>query len=257
METVSVPGGEEALEKLREAQTSGRPFRLILIDMHMPAMDGFSLVKQIRNHPGLSTATIMMLTSSGHRGDSDRCRQLGIAAYLVKPVRQSELRDAIVKVLGAKSESASAAPLLTRFSLQEAQGPAETLNILVAEDNPVNQKLAARLLEKRGHRAVVVANGREALDTLEKMNFDLILMDVQMPGMDGLDATKIIRNSEKGTGRHIPIVALTAHALKRDEERCIEVGMDAYLTKPIRPEKLDELLQKFATQKTDPIATAL
>ncbi len=135
--------------------------------------------------------------------------------------------------------------------------PAEILNILVAEDNAVNQRLAARLLEKRRHRVVVVANGREALDTLEKINFDLVLMDVQMPEMDGLDATRIIRNSETGTGRHIPIVALTAHALKRDEERCIEAGMDAYLTKPIRPEKLDEILQKYGALKTDPLATVL
>ncbi len=127
----------------------------------------------------------------------------------------------------------------------------------MAEDNAVNQRLAARLLEKRGHRVVVVANGREALDTLEKINFDLVLMDVQMPEMDGLDATRIIRNSETGTGRHIPIVALTAHALKRDEERCIEAGMDAYLTKPIRPEKLDEILQKYGALKTDPLATVL
>jgi CheY-like chemotaxis protein len=255
MQSVSVPGGDEALDELRAAHRSGTPFRLILMDMHMPAMDGFSLVEQIRKHPGLSTATIMMLTSSGHSGDTDKCRRLGIAAYLIKPVRQSELREAIVKALGAKSEEASAARRLKSHSSRGAEEPAEILNILVAEDNPVNQRLAARLLEKRGHRVVVVANGREALDTLDKINFDLILMDVQMPEMDGLDATKIIRNSETGTGRHIPIVALTAHALKRDEERCIEAGMDAYLTKPIRPEKLDEILQKFSTQKTNPVPT--
>jgi signal transduction histidine kinase/CheY-like chemotaxis protein len=257
MESVSAQNGEEALEKLKAAHKSGTPLRLILMDMHMPAIDGFSLVEQIRNYPGLSTATIMMLTSSGHRGDTDRCRQLGIAAYLVKPVRQSELRDAIVKALGASSEGASAAPLFTSYELRRVREPAEILNILVAEDNAVNQRLAARLLEKRGHRVVVVASGREALDTLEKINFDLVLMDVQMPEMDGLDATRIIRNSETGTGRHIPIVALTAHALKRDEERCIEAGMDAYLTKPIRPEKLDEILQKYGALKTDPLAPAL
>ncbi len=211
----------------------------------MPTMDGFSLVEQIRQSPELCTTTIMMLTSAGHRGDAERCRKLGIAAYLLKPVRQSELRDAIIKALGAPVGAASG-PMLTSYALRDARDPLETLDVLVAEDNAVNQRLAVRLLEKRGHRVVVAVNGCEALEALEKTDFDLVLMDVQMPEMDGLDATAIIRSREISTGKHTPIIALTAHALKRDEERCLAAGMDGYLTKPIRPEKLDEFLQKYS-----------
>jgi PAS domain S-box-containing protein len=244
MKPTSVEGGREALAELSAAREAGEPYRLILTDMHMPLMDGFALVEQIRNSPELSTATIMMLTSAGHRGDAARCQELGMSAYLLKPIRQSELREAVARVLGA-SRQEGAIPLVTRFSLQDAREPNAFLSVLIAEDNLVNQRLAVRLLEKRGHQVAVAATGIEALKALEKEKFDLVLMDVQMPEMDGLEATMAIRQKEKGSGFHQPIVALTAHAMKGDREKCLAAGMDGYLTKPIRPQELDHLLATY------------
>jgi signal transduction histidine kinase/CheY-like chemotaxis protein len=244
MKSSSVEHGKEALTKLSEAQEAGEPFALILMDMHMPGMDGFELIERIRQSPHPFTATIMMLTSAGHRGDAARCQELGVAAYLLKPIRQSELREAIARVLGAR-EQKGAIPLITRYSLQDAREPAASLRILLAEDNAVNQLLASRLLEKRGHSVVVAGNGREALDALEKERFDLVFMDVQMPVMDGFEATAAIRKMEDGSGVRLPIVALTAHAMKGDRGKCLAGGMDGYLTKPIRPQELDELLHVY------------
>ena len=252
MPAISVTGGMEALAALRFARTSGEPFQLILMDMHMPGMDGFTLTDNIRHSPEIATATIMMLTSAGHQGDAERCRELGIAAYLLKPVRQSELRDAIAKVLDVDHVPGTGS-MVTSYALRDEHDPSVRLKILVAEDNLVNQRLAARLLEKKGHRVEIVANGREAVEALEKEPFDLVLMDVQMPEMDGLEATRAIREREKGTERHLPIVALTAHALKRDEERCMAAGMDGHLTKPIRPQQLDEVLQKYLPAMAVPV----
>jgi CheY-like chemotaxis protein len=218
--------------------------------MHMPDMDGFALVEEIRRRPELSTATIMMLTSAGHRGDAARCQELGVAAYLLKPIRQSELREAIGRVLGAR-EREGAIPLITRFSLQDAREPDANLRVLLAEDNLVNQRLAVRLLEKRGHRVVVAATGLEALQALEKESFDLVLMDVQMPEMDGLEATAAIREKEKGSGLHQAVVALTAHAMKGDREKCLASGMDGYLSKPIRPQELDQLLETYVARRME------
>jgi len=248
MKSRSVEGGEEALAQLSAAREAGEPYALILTDMHMPKMDGFALVERIRQRPELSTATIMMLTSAGHRGDAARCQELGVAAYLLKPIRQSELREAIARVLGAR-EQEGAIPLITRFSLQDARDPASVLRVLLAEDNPVNQLLASRLLEKRGHRVVVAANGREALAALEKESYDLVLMDIQMPEMDGLEATAAIREKEKGSGIHQPVIAMTAHAMKGDRERCLAGGMDGYLSKPIRLQELDELLEAYVARR--------
>jgi signal transduction histidine kinase/DNA-binding response OmpR family regulator len=244
MKSSSVEDGKEALTRLSEAQESGEPFALILMDMHMPGMDGFELIERIRKSPHASTATIMMLTSAGHRGDAARCQELGVAAYLLKPIRQSELREAIARVLGAR-EQKGAIPLITRYSLQDAREPAASLRILLAEDNAVNQLLASRLLEKRGHSVVVAGNGREALEALEKGRFDLMFMDVQMPVMDGFETTAAIRKKEDGSGIRLPIVALTAHAMKGDREKCLAGGMDGYLTKPIRPQELDEVLRGY------------
>ena len=241
-------GAEAALEALSAAYQSGKPFRLILTDMHMPGMNGFEMIEAIRKRPELSAATIMMLTSAGHRGDAARCKQLGVAAYLLKPIRQSELREAVARVLGAQPAD-GVIPLVTRFSLQDARAPEESLRVLLAEDNLVNQRLAVRLLEKRGHRVAVAANGAEALRALEQESFDLLLMDVQMPEMDGLEATAAIREKERGTGMRQPIVALTAHAMKGDREKCIAGGMDEYLSKPIRPQDLDQLLEKYVAIK--------
>jgi two-component system sensor histidine kinase/response regulator len=244
MKPTSVEGGEEALAQLSTARAASEPFGLILTDMHMPKINGFSLVENIRRRPELSTLTIMMLTSAGHRGDAARCEELGVAAYLLKPIRQSELREAIARVLGAKDQK-GAIPLITRYSLQYARDPATFLRVLLAEDNAVNQRLTVRLLEKRGHRVVVAGNGREALAALEKECFDLVLMDVQMPEMDGLAATVAIREKEIGTGMRLPVVALTAHAMKGDRERCLAAGMDEYLSKPIRPPELDAILESY------------
>jgi PAS domain S-box-containing protein len=244
MKSTSVNGGKAALEQLSAAREAGAPFGLILTDMHMPSMDGFALIEQIRLRPELATATIMMLTSAGHRGDAARCEELGVAAYLLKPIRQSELREAIARVLGAR-QCEGTIPLITRFSFQDAREPDSYLRVLLAEDNLVNQRLAVRLLEKRGHRVVVAATGLEALRALERQNFDLVLMDVQMPEMDGLEATAAIREKEKTTGLRQAVVALTAHAMKGDREKCIAGGMDGYLTKPIRTQELDELLETY------------
>jgi CheY-like chemotaxis protein len=245
MKSASVEGGEQALTELSEAQRIGEPYSLILTDVHMPEMDGFELIERVRSRPELSTAMILMLTSAGHRGVAERCRELGVAAYLLKPIRQSELREAIARVLGAR-EQAGAIPLVTRYSLQDARDPETVLRVLVAEDNPVNQRLAVRLLEKRGHRVVLAGNGREALEALAKDSFDLVFMDVQMPEMDGIEATGGIRKREMGTDRHQIVIALTAHAMKGDRDRCLAGGMDDYLSKPIRPQELDAMLEKYS-----------
>jgi CheY-like chemotaxis protein len=242
MKPVTVESGELALAHLAEARGAGAPYRLILTDMHMPKMDGFALVEQIRRRPELSTATIMMLTSAGHQGDAARCKELGVSAYLLKPIRQSELREAIARVLGANKPE-GVIPLITRYSLQDAREPGTSLRVLLAEDNAVNQRLVVRLLEKRGHRVEVAENGLEALAALKKEDFDLVLMDVQMPEMDGMEATAAIRKSEKRTGEHVAVIALTAHAMKGDREKCLAAGMDGYLTKPIRPQELDDALE--------------
>ncbi|MGB2669153.1 MAG: response regulator [Candidatus Acidiferrum sp.] len=250
MKPTQADGGRAALAQLSAAREAGEPYGLILTDMHMPDMDGFALVEAIRCQPELSTATIMMLTSAGHRGDAARCQELGVAAYLLKPIRQSELREAVARVLGAR-EHDGAIPLITRFSLQDAREPDTFLRVLLAEDNLVNQRLAVRLLEKRGHQVVVAATGLEALKALEKEKFDLVLMDVQMPEMDGLEATAVIREKEKRTGMRQAVVALTAHAMKGDREKCMDAGMDGYLTKPIRPQELDQLLEVYVLRRME------
>jgi two-component system, sensor histidine kinase and response regulator len=244
MQPTAVDSGEKALKELLEARKAGKRYQLILTDMHMPGMDGFSLVERIRENPELSVATIMMLTSAGHRGDAERCKALGVVAYLLKPVRQAELRMAIAQALGARQHDAEI-PVITRFSIRDAAQPSTSLYVLVVEDNAVNQRLVVRLLEKRGHRGEVAGNGREALAALEKARFDLVLMDVQMPEMDGFEATAAIREREKGNGSHQPIIALTAHAMKGDREKCLVAGMDGYLTKPIRAEELDKVLATY------------
>jgi signal transduction histidine kinase/CheY-like chemotaxis protein len=253
MRTSEVDSGAGALAALTKAHEAGEPVRLIITDMHMPEMDGFTLAERIRMQPELKPAVIMMLTSAGHRGDADRCRELGVAAYLLKPIRQSELREAIARVLGA-SEPQGAIPLITRYSLQDERDPSGVLSILLAEDNPVNQRLASRLLEKRGHQVKVVDNGKEALEVLANSAFDLVFMDVQMPEMDGLMATRLHRETEGGTGKHQPIIALTAHAMKTDEERCLAAGMDGYLAKPIRTQELDKVLAAYIAKRKGALA---
>jgi signal transduction histidine kinase/DNA-binding response OmpR family regulator len=254
MKSTSVEDGEEALALLAAAQKAQEPYPLILTDMHMPKMDGFTLVERIRQMPDLSAATIMMLTSAGHRGDAARCQELGVSAYLLKPIRQSELREAIARVLG-NHEQKGAIPLITRFTLHDTGDPAVFLRVLVGEDNPVNQLLVSRLLQKRGHHVVVAGNGREVLAALEKDPYELVLMDVQMPEMDGFEATAEIRKKEIGTATHQAVIALTAHAMKGDRERCLVAGMDGYLAKPISAQELDQLLERHVARRREALHT--
>ena len=241
-----VSEGAEALREMEAARAASVPYDLVLTDMHMPKMDGFDLVTKIKVTADADTATIMMLTSGGQRGDAARCAELGIAAYLLKPVRQAELREAISRVLESRNRVGEVQmPMLTDYSLAQTRNPARSLRILLAEDNHVNQKLAMRLLEKRGHQVVLVENGREALNALETTAFDLVLMDVQMPEMDGIEATVQLRARERMTGAHQPIVAMTALAMKGDKERCLNAGMNGYLSKPIRPQELDAVLDSY------------
>ncbi len=240
MRPTAVEGGRAALQALEIAKSTGHPFPLILLDGQMPEMDGFALADQIQKEPGLIDVTIMMLTSAGHLGDAARCRELGISAYLVKPIRQTELLDAICQVLN-KASKAKDLPLVTRHTLRENK---QRSRVLLAEDNAVNQTLAVRLLEKRGYTVVVAGDGRAAVEAFEKNQFDVVLMDIQMPGMDGFEATAAIRAKENLTGRHIPIIAMTAHALKGDQDRCLSAGMDGYVSKPIRTSELFSTIEK-------------
>ena len=239
MKAAVAADGPAALLALEQAQEAGEPFQVMLTDSEMPEMDGFTLAENVKQHPKLGRSTIIMLTSSGQRGDAARCRKAGLAGYLTKPIRQAEVRQAILRALGQASRVAASppAPLITRHSLREGK-PAEGLRVLLAEDNPVNQHLAQRLLEKRGHTVTVANNGREALALLASHNFDLVLMDVQMPEMDGFETTAAIRAIEQKTGQHLPIIAMTAHAMKGDEERCLQAGMDSYVAKPVQAQQL-------------------
>jgi CheY-like chemotaxis protein len=250
-----VESADEAMAELSAAQRSSQPYDLIVTDMHMPAKDGFDLAGEIRKDSSLSGAKIMMLTSGASPGDGDRCRSLGISRCLSKPIRQAELRNELLRVLSAETPCPAALAAVPPPS-QSTPEPARKLSILLAEDNPVNQKVAQRMLEKRHHKVVVAGHGIQALEALEKQNFDLVFMDVQMPEMDGMEATARIREQEKLTGRHQIIVALTAHAMKGDRERCLAAGMDDYLTKPIRHEELDAILIKYSLANTRADASA-
>jgi PAS domain S-box-containing protein len=233
--------GPEGLAVLEQAVSVGTPFPLVLLDAQMPGMDGFALAERIKRDPNLAGATIMMLTSAGQRGDAARCRELGIAVYLIKPIRQSELLEAILAALG-KSLGKECATVITRHTLRENR---RKLQILLAEDNPVNQQLAIRLLEKRGHTVTLAADGSEALALLKTSRFDLVLMDVQMPTMSGFQATAAIRKEEESTGRHLPIIAMTAYAREGDRERCLAAGMDGYVAKPIKVKEFVEAVENL------------
>ncbi len=243
MRPVLVEDGLAALAALQEAKHAGDSFPLVLTDAHMPGMDGFALVERINQEPALTGATIMMLTSGGQRGDAERCRKLGIAAYLTKPIQQSELLQALLRILGTARPESERRHLITRHSLRESR---RQLRILLAEDNMVNRQLAVRLLEKHGHTVVSAGNGLEAVTLLANApggEFDVVLMDVQMPEMDGFQATALIREKEQASGQHVPIIAMTAHAMKGDRERCLAAGMDGYVAKPVRPDELFEALE--------------
>jgi len=250
MKPSSVEGGPAALAALERAREAGAPFQAALIDAQMPGMDGFELASKIHSQPQLARTTVIMLTSAGQAGQSARGRSR-IQAYLTKPVKQSELFDLLMTLLGSTGSE--------RARDSSAKGPTirtKPIRVLLAEDIAVNRRLAMRMLQERGHKVAVAANGREALAALEKsrfQGFDLVLMDIQMPEMGGFEATAAIRQREKALGRHIPIVALTADAMKGDRERCLEAGMDAYLSKPIRAE---ELLAVIETLVPEPLRRA-
>jgi signal transduction histidine kinase/CheY-like chemotaxis protein len=250
----SVASGASAIVRLTEEQSSGKIFPLIILDARMPEMDGFALAECIKRNPAWKAATVMMLSSAGQRGDARRCQELGVAAYLAKPVGQRELLHAILTAL--RTSPLLDAPRIVDAShavrasitepMREVSGENNShLRILLVEDNAVNQVLAVRLLEKRGHTVVVAGNGREGLAALERQLFDVVFMDVQMPEMDGFEATAALRKKEKISGDHLAVIAMTAHAMAGDRQRCLDAGMDDYITKPIHPEELNELLKRY------------
>jgi signal transduction histidine kinase/CheY-like chemotaxis protein len=241
MEPSCVESGAEALQTLRD-MSSGEEAPLVILDVNMPEMDGFDVARAIQSDPELQGATLMMLSSAARQGDASRCHELGISAYLTKPVRQSALLDTILRTLGATDAAMvrAVSPVLRRT--------ASCLRILLAEDNPVNKKLAQRLLEKWGHEVMQVDDGRDAIDQVRENYFDLVLMDVQMPEMDGMEATEAIRLAEQESGDHVPIIAMTAHAMSGDREKCLQVGMDGYVSKPISPDVLLDEVGRVLSQ---------
>jgi two-component system sensor histidine kinase/response regulator len=249
MKPKAVEGGRAALEALLEAAQAGRPYALVLLDANMPDLDGFEVAEQIRQQQSLTGATIMMLTSSGQYGDVARCRELGVATYLTKPIRPVELLQAIYRALEAPSSE-----VLTSQAGKGLRGSTSTLRVLLAEDNPVNQRVAVGLLSRRGHTVVVANNGREALEAFDRGTFDVVLMDVQMPEVGGFEATKGIRERELGTGKHIRIIAMTAHAMQGDRERCLAAGMDEYLSKPVEPRALFMMVENGISLPADHLA---
>jgi len=230
--------GATALVAMQAVKDAGKPYPLIVIDAHMPEMDGFTLAEQIIAIREFRSTPIIMLTSAGQPGDARRCRELGFAAYLRKPVAQSEL----LEVVSAALRKSATNQLPEAAAPQTVRGEERALHILLAEDNLVNQTLASHLLEKRGFDVTAVGDGNAALAAIERQRFDAVLMDIQMPHKDGFEATAAIRAKEASTGAHLPIIALTAHAMKGDRERCISAGMDAYISKPIRSKELFETI---------------
>jgi PAS domain S-box-containing protein len=244
-----------AVEELRRAAASGAAYRLVILDAEMPGVDGFSLAAQIRAAPELTGTGVLVLVPAGLAGGPARCREAGVLATVLKPVKQSELLSAIQD--GLAGRSALAAAETPQPPAAPATPAGRSLEVLLAEDNFVNQRLAARLLEKHGHRVTVVGNGREVLDVLRQQDFDVVLMDLQMPEMGGFEATAAIRERDKGTGRHLPIIALTAHAMKGDRERCLAAGMDGYVAKPILARELLRELDQALGNAPRPAAPAV
>jgi two-component system sensor histidine kinase/response regulator len=239
-------GAEPAFAALRAGQAQGRPFDLAIIDAQMPDHDGFELAAWVRVDPALAGVRLCMLTSAGQRGDAQRCRELGIAGYLTKPISRFDVLEAVSLILGSE-KPAGVADVVTRHTVREAR---RQLKLLLAEDNPINQEVAAAMLRKRGHQVDVVGNGREAVDAVARERYDLVLMDIQMPELDGLEATQAIRASPSGTG--LRIVAITAHASPADKERCLAAGMDGYLSKPFKARDLFTTVEGWA----EPAASA-
>jgi CheY-like chemotaxis protein len=238
--TELVDSGASALDALRKAQQDGAPFRLVILDAMMPELDGFEVARQIKQDFGDSAPIVMMLSSGGTKASRERCLELGITRYVMKPVSRDDLLDSVLKALRHdKREKAD-------DGKPDKEPSQRTLSILVAEDNRVNQRLLEALLQRAGHRVHLARDGREAIRAWRRRKFDLILMDVQMPFLDGLEATRLIREQEAISGEHIPIIALTAHALKGDRERCLQAGMDDYVSKPVSRARLMEAINAVA-----------
>ncbi|HKV68505.1 MAG TPA: response regulator, partial [Gaiellales bacterium] len=245
-------GARSALTELWRARAENRRFALVILDYHMPELDGLQLAERVKDFPGVPASTIMMLTSGGQGGDVARCRELGLAAYVTKPLSQRALYQVVAQVIGAGAVAPDALAFTPRKDdtimpgSDASPAPHTSLRLLLAEDNFVNQKLAVTMLQKRGHKVTVANDGVEALALLERESFDLVFMDVHMPNMGGFEATAEIRRREKAHGLpRIPIVALTALAMTGDREKCLEAGMDAYLTKPISARDLFSVLTQL------------
>jgi PAS domain S-box-containing protein len=250
MKPTVVCDARDAVEAMRRAIRAGEPIRLVLTDVNMPDLDGFSLVEMIHREPELDGAVVMMLTSGDRPGDIGRCEQLGVAGYVFKPVKQSDLFNAIVAALGTIAADGQGQDWTARRPWRM-----RPLRILLAEDSLVNQKLILGLLGRHRHSVVVAQNGQEAVAALEQQAFDLVLMDVQMPEMDGLQATAAIRAREQNSGGHIPIIAMTAHAMRGDREACLAAGMDAYVSKPIRAKLLLDTMESLVGSAAEAAAT--
>lgn len=241
-----VDGGRAAIEAMERARNNREPFPLVLLDNQMPDIDGFEVAERIKHMPELAGTTIMMLSSVGQRGHSQRCRELGVSVYLVKPVRQSMLLNSVLSVLAKRAQSMEQKRPVSASPVGTTQRP---WRVLLAEDNAINQLVAVSMLQKRGHTVVIASEGREAVAAIEREQFDVVLMDVQMPGMDGLEATAEIRKREIGTGRRVPIIAVTAHVMKEDRDRCLAAGMDGYLGKPFSAVDMVRALESLPSQK--------
>ncbi len=240
----AVDGAAAALEALRSAMAQGRPFAVALVDGMMPEIDGLDLIRRIRSDPRIAGVQLLLLTSAGQPEDLTVCQALRIAACLTKPVRQSELFDSLMKALMPRGRPEPAGTDRGRTDhANHTVSPSKELRILLVEDHPVNQKVAVRMLERLGHSAMVAGDGVQALRALEASRFDIVLMDLQMPEMDGFDAVRAIRARESGTGRRLPVLALTAHVMQGDRERCLAAGFDDYLSKPIRQADLQAALE--------------
>jgi signal transduction histidine kinase/CheY-like chemotaxis protein len=242
------PDAATALAALDEARAINQPFRILLVDVHMPGTDGFTLVERARAGHELSSAVVVMLTSDRQPGDLDRCHELAVAAHLIKPVRQSQLRQALASAAGQRVDAGTGAG--RRMALP-ARTDAARLRVLVAEDNLVNQKLAKAMLTRLGHDCALASDGRAAIAEWSQGNYDVVFMDVQMPDVDGFEATREIRRLEAGTGSRVPIVAMTAHAMPGDRERCLAAGMDDYVTKPISLADVDRVLGSRRAARPD------
>jgi two-component system, sensor histidine kinase and response regulator len=249
MKPTCADGGKKALTMMQEARRNGKTYPLVLLDACMPEVDGFAVARKIKTEPDLAGATILMLSSAGQGIDISRCREVGVSLYLIKPIKQSELLNAIITAMSKN-------PPVLLSPAESLRADRKTLcprRILLVEDHPVNQKLAVRLLQKWGHAITLADNGRQAVEYYKAATFDLVLMDVQMPEMDGLRATGLIRQIEARTGVRTPIIAMTAHAMKGDRERCLAAGMDGYVSKPLRMEELFKVVEDIHQNEQSPV----